>query len=57
MIARYNIFGVNIEGYHTVVWFLVGLSLLVLYTHRANIQRLMEGTESKFPKLQIFGRK
>ncbi len=57
MIARYNIFGVNIEGYHTVIWFLVGLSLLVLYTHRVNIQRLMKGTESKFPKLQIFGRK
>jgi glycerol-3-phosphate acyltransferase PlsY len=54
MIARYNIFNVSIEGYHTVVWFLVFLSLLVLYTHRANIERLLAGEENKFPKLQIF---
>jgi glycerol-3-phosphate acyltransferase PlsY len=57
MIARYNIFNVNIEGYHTVVWFLVFLSLLVLYTHRANIERLLAGQENKFPKLQFLKRK
>lgn len=54
MIARYNIFGVNIEGYHTIVWFLVALSLFVLYTHRTNITRLLSGTENRFPKLQLF---
>jgi acyl phosphate:glycerol-3-phosphate acyltransferase len=54
MIARYNVFNVSIEGYHTVVWFLVALSLLVLYTHRTNIERLLAGEENKFPKLQIF---
>jgi glycerol-3-phosphate acyltransferase PlsY len=54
MIARYNLFNVSIEGYHTVVWFLVFLSLLVLYTHRSNIERLLAGEENKFPKLQIF---
>jgi glycerol-3-phosphate acyltransferase PlsY len=54
MIFRYNILHDSIPGYWTIVYFLVGLCLLVVYTHRANIKRLLEGTENRFPKLQIF---
>jgi glycerol-3-phosphate acyltransferase PlsY len=53
MAVRYNIFHVNIEGYHTIVFMLIGLSLLVLYAHRQNIQRLVEGNENKFENLRL----
>lgn len=54
MAIRYNYFNVNIYGYHTLVWFSIGVSLLVIYMHRTNIARLLSGTENKFEKLQIF---
>jgi len=47
MIIRENIFLVNIPGYHTLLPFMVAISLFVLYTHRKNIVRLMNGNESK----------
>lgn len=57
MVFRYNVLGVSIEGYNTLVFFLIGLSLLVLYAHRSNIRRLIDGTESRFTKLAILRRK
>lgn len=56
MIFRYNILHDSIPGYGTIVYFLLGLFLLIVYTHRSNIKRLLEGTENRFPKLQIFKR-
>lgn len=56
MIFRYNILHVSIPGYGTIIYFLLGLFLLIIYTHRSNIKRLLEGTENRFPKLQIFKR-
>jgi acyl phosphate:glycerol-3-phosphate acyltransferase len=53
MFVRFNIFHVNIEGYHTIVLLLVGLSLMVIYAHRQNIQRLLEGNESRFENLRL----
>jgi glycerol-3-phosphate acyltransferase PlsY len=57
MVFRYNVLGVSIEGYHTLVFFLIGLSVLVLYAHRSNMRRLIEGTESRFSNLAILRRK
>jgi glycerol-3-phosphate acyltransferase PlsY len=57
MVFRYNVLGVSIEGYDTLVFFLIGLSLLVLYAHRSNMRRLIEGTESRFSNLAILRRK
>jgi acyl phosphate:glycerol-3-phosphate acyltransferase len=54
MAIRFNLFHVSIYGYHTLIWFSICISLLVIYMHRSNIKRLLEGTENKFPKLQIF---
>ncbi|MBL7997633.1 MAG: glycerol-3-phosphate 1-O-acyltransferase PlsY [Candidatus Kapabacteria bacterium] len=54
MAIRYNIFDVNIYGYHTLIWFSICVSLLVIYMHRANIRRLLAGTENRFTNLQIF---
>ncbi len=47
MIIRENIFGVDIRGYHTILPFAILLALFVIYTHRANIGRLIEGSERK----------
>lgn len=47
LIVRENIFGVDIPGYHTILPFVTALTLLVIYTHRKNIDRLIKGSESK----------
>ncbi len=47
LIVRENIFGIDIQGYHTVLPFTIALALLVIYTHRKNIDRIFKGSESK----------
>ncbi len=47
MIIRENIFNVTIPSYHTILPFAIGLALLVIFTHRANVERLLTGKESK----------
>lgn len=53
LIVRYNLFGMNIEGYEILLYFTLFVMLLVVYTHRSNIKRLMKGDENKFKKLQL----
>ena len=47
MFIRENLFKVDIPGYHTLVYFGIAVSLLITYTHRENIKRLLAGTENK----------
>lgn len=47
MIIRENIFGVDISGYHTILPLTILLAFLVMYTHKANIGRLINGNENK----------
>ena len=47
MIIRENIFGVEIPSYHTILPFVIGIALLVIYTHRSNVERLLRGSENK----------
>lgn len=47
LIIRENIFNVNIPSYNTLLPFVIFLALLVIYTHRKNVVRLIEGTETK----------
>lgn len=47
MIVRENIFGVDIASYHTILPFVIALALLVIFTHRANLDRLLSGNENK----------
>lgn len=54
MVFRYNVLHIEIEGYHTLIFFCIGLALLLIYTHRANIRRLAEGRENRFTKLWLF---
>ncbi len=52
LFIRENIFGIDIQGYHTVLPFTIALALLVLYTHRKNIDRIFKGSESKISFLK-----
>jgi glycerol-3-phosphate acyltransferase PlsY len=47
LIIRENIFNVDIPGYHTLLPFLIAVALLVVFTHRKNVVRLMNGNENK----------
>lgn len=57
MFIRRNLLNVNIDGYLTLICFLIALSLMVLYAHRSNLKRLVEGTEHRFPRLMVLRRK
>jgi acyl phosphate:glycerol-3-phosphate acyltransferase len=56
MFFRENVFMVDIPGYNTLIFFSIGISLLIIYTHRANIKRLLAGTENRLTKIPLFSR-
>jgi len=47
LIVRENVFNVDIPNYNTLLPFLILVSLLVIFTHRKNVVRLLNGSESK----------
>ncbi|MDA3861419.1 MAG: glycerol-3-phosphate 1-O-acyltransferase PlsY [Melioribacteraceae bacterium] len=47
MIVRENVFGVDISGYHTILPLTIFLAVLVMFTHKENIKRLLQGSENK----------
>jgi len=47
LIIRYNILSDEIHSYKTLVFFSIGIALFLIYSHRTNVKRLMEGTERK----------
>lgn len=53
MFVRENIFKVDIYGYNTLIFFSIGISILLIYNHRDNIKRLLYGNENRFEKLWI----
>jgi glycerol-3-phosphate acyltransferase PlsY len=53
LFIRENIFHAEIQGYGTLLPFVAGVSILLIYTHRSNIKRLISGSESKIS----FGKK
>lgn len=56
MFFRENVFMVEIPGYNTLIFFSIGISVLIIYTHRANIKRLFKGTENKIARIPFFGK-
>lgn len=56
MFLRENFFMVDIQSYNTLIWFSVAISLLIIYTHRANVQRLVRGTENRIQRIPIFSK-
>jgi len=59
MIIRENIFGAQVPGYFTLIYFCIGLSILIIYKHKTNIVRIINGGESRFESLRVlkFGKK
>jgi glycerol-3-phosphate acyltransferase PlsY len=55
MFTRENILMVNIHGYNTLIFFSIAISVLIFYTHRANITRLLKGTENRIAASRLFG--
>ncbi|HCA42893.1 MAG TPA: acyl-phosphate glycerol 3-phosphate acyltransferase [Bacteroidetes bacterium] len=51
MFTRENIFHADIYGYNTLIFFVIGVSLLLIFNHRSNIKRLLYGNENRFDKL------
>jgi glycerol-3-phosphate acyltransferase PlsY len=47
LVVRENVFNVNIPGYNTLLPFVIFLALLVIFTHRKNVIRLLNGNENK----------
>lgn len=50
LFLRENVFHVDINGYHTLIYFSIGFCLFLTYNHRANIKRLLYGEENRFEK-------
>jgi glycerol-3-phosphate acyltransferase PlsY len=47
LIIRENIFDVHIHNYNTLLPFVILVSLIVIFTHRKNVVRLINGNEHK----------
>ncbi|MBI4428451.1 MAG: glycerol-3-phosphate 1-O-acyltransferase PlsY [Ignavibacteriales bacterium] len=47
IIIRHNILSDEIHSYHTLVFFSLGVAVVLVYSHRKNIKRLLEGTENR----------
>ncbi|MBI3111075.1 MAG: acyl-phosphate glycerol 3-phosphate acyltransferase [Ignavibacteria bacterium GWA2_55_25] len=47
LFVRHDIIGDEIHSYKTLIYFSLSVALLLIYSHRANIKRLLSGTESR----------
>lgn len=47
LFIRENLFQVDIPGYSTLFPFIIGVTALVIFTHRKNLVRIFNGNESK----------
>jgi acyl phosphate:glycerol-3-phosphate acyltransferase len=57
MFFRENVFMVDVRGYGTLIFFAIGIALLIIFTHRSNITRLLQGTESRISSDRLFRKK
>lgn len=47
LFIRENLFHVDIPGYSTLFPFIIGVTVLVIFTHRKNLVRIINGNENK----------
>jgi glycerol-3-phosphate acyltransferase PlsY len=56
MLLRHNVFHAELQGYNTLIFFTIGITLLLVYTHRENIRRLRAGTERRLTAQSLLGK-
>ncbi len=56
MLLRHNVFHAELQGYNTLIFFTIGIALLLVYTHRENIRRLRAGTENRLTSTSLLGK-
>lgn len=44
------------DGYTTIIYFVIAMTILIFVKHRTNIIRLIKGTENKIEKMQFLCR-
>ncbi len=47
LILRENVFHEHINGYNTILPFVIFLTIFIIYTHRKNVVKIFNGTENK----------
>lgn len=57
MFVRANVFHASIESYNTIILLSLGVVGFLIFTHRANIKRLLQGTEKKMSTLREIRRR
>ncbi len=57
LFIREKIFHVNIPGYETLIIFSILIALFIVYTHRSNIKRIIQGTENKIKRIPLLSKK
>jgi glycerol-3-phosphate acyltransferase PlsY len=57
LFIRFNVFQIDIPSYHTLILFSIATTLLLFWAHRANIKRLLNGSENRFNRLKLLGRR
>lgn len=54
VLSKRYIAGYEVESFSILLLFYALISLLIIYTHRSNIKRLLNNSENKFEKLHLF---
>lgn len=57
LFIRENIFHVHIQGYQTLIAFSIFIALFIIYTHRSNIKRILNGTENRIKRIPLLHKK
>jgi len=57
LFIRENVFHVAIQGYPTLISFSIFIALFIVYTHRSNIKRLIQGTENRIKRIPLIHKK
>lgn len=53
LLFRHNVLHDTPPYYDPLIYFAIGLAVLLIFSHRANIKRLIQGKENRFSKLQL----
>jgi glycerol-3-phosphate acyltransferase PlsY len=57
MFVRANVFHASIQSYNTIIFLSLGVVAFLIFNHRSNIKRLIEGTERKMSSLREIRRR